>query len=88
MLALNGYYNGREFVSLEKVNISPNQRVIITVLDESISEDALFQSAEINTRLDAIDKLNGLLKDQNSDIIEKFDSIMSSRLNFSNEVNV
>jgi hypothetical protein len=39
MLALKGYFNGKEFVPLEKVNIKVNQKVIITVLDEYI--DAL-----------------------------------------------
>jgi len=39
MLALKGYYNGKEFVPLDKVDIKPNQRVIITVLDEYINED-------------------------------------------------
>jgi hypothetical protein len=38
MLALNGYFNGKEFVPLDKVDVKPNQRVIITVLDEYIEE--------------------------------------------------
>ncbi|MBA1335771.1 MAG: hypothetical protein HPY66_1398 [Firmicutes bacterium] len=37
MLALKGYFNGKEFIPLEKVNIKPNQKVIITILDEYIS---------------------------------------------------
>lgn len=37
MLALKGYYDGKEFVPLEKVNLKPNQKVIITVLDEYIN---------------------------------------------------
>jgi predicted DNA-binding antitoxin AbrB/MazE fold protein len=40
MQALRGYYNGKEFVPLEKVNIKPNQKVIITVLDEYVSSEA------------------------------------------------
>jgi len=37
MLAIKGYFNGKEFVLLEKVNnIKPNQKVIITVLDEYV----------------------------------------------------
>lgn len=39
MLALKGYYNGKEFVPLEKVNLKPNQKVIITVLDEYLNPD-------------------------------------------------
>lgn len=34
MLALKGYYNGKDFISLEKATLKPNQKVIITVLDE------------------------------------------------------
>lgn len=34
MLAVKGYFNGKEFVPIGKVDIKPNQRVIITVLDE------------------------------------------------------
>lgn len=40
MQALRGYYNGKEFVPLEKVNIKPNQKVIITILDEYVSSEA------------------------------------------------
>ena len=39
MQALHGYYNGKEFVPLEKVNIKPNQKVIITILDEYVSRE-------------------------------------------------
>ena len=39
MQALRGYYNGKEFVPLEKVNIKPNQKVIITILDEYVSSE-------------------------------------------------
>ncbi len=37
MLALKGYFNGKEFVPLGKVDVKPNQKVIITVLDEYLS---------------------------------------------------
>ena len=36
MLALKGYFNGKDFIPLEKVDIKPNQKVIITVLDEYV----------------------------------------------------
>jgi len=39
MLALKGYFNGKEFIPLDKVNLKPNQKVIITVLDEYLSDD-------------------------------------------------
>jgi hypothetical protein len=34
MQAIRGYYNGKEIISLEKVSLKPNQKIIITVLDE------------------------------------------------------
>jgi hypothetical protein len=37
MQALRGYFDGKEFIPLEKVNIKANQKVIITVLDEYIN---------------------------------------------------
>jgi hypothetical protein len=40
MQALRGYYNGKEFVPMEKVNIKPNQKVIITILDEYVSGES------------------------------------------------
>lgn len=39
MLALKGYYDGKKFVPLDKVPIKQNQKVIITVLDEFITEE-------------------------------------------------
>lgn len=39
MLALEGYYNGKEFIPLEKVNVKRYQKVIITVLDEFIKNE-------------------------------------------------
>lgn len=39
MLALRGYFNGKNFVPLEEVSIKKNQKVIITVLDESITPE-------------------------------------------------
>ncbi|MCX7749335.1 MAG: hypothetical protein N2645_20950 [Clostridia bacterium] len=39
MLALKGYFNGKEFVPLEKADVKPNQKIIITILDEYIKTD-------------------------------------------------
>lgn len=36
MLAVQGYYNGLTIRPLEKILAKPNQRVIITVLDEFV----------------------------------------------------
>lgn len=34
MRSIHGYYNGSAYVGLEAVDVRPNQRVIITILDE------------------------------------------------------
>jgi len=36
MLEINGYYDGKEIVLLDKTAVKPNQKVIVTVLDEFI----------------------------------------------------
>ncbi len=36
MLAINGYYDGNGFVTEGNVAVKPNQRVIITLLDDYI----------------------------------------------------
>lgn len=38
MLALEGYYDGKTIHPLEEINAKKNQRLIITVLDDFISE--------------------------------------------------
>ena len=37
MLVIQGYYNGTSIIPLEEIRAKPNQRVIITVLDEYFS---------------------------------------------------
>ena len=36
MLAVQGYYDGVMIKPLEKINAKPNQRVIITIMDEYV----------------------------------------------------
>jgi len=36
MLAIQGYYDGTAIRTLEKIDARPNQRVIITVMDEFV----------------------------------------------------
>jgi len=38
MLAVKGYYDGKEFKALENIKLNKNQKVIITVLDEYIED--------------------------------------------------
>lgn len=39
MLAVKGFYNGDTFVSIQKIPVKKNQKVIITILDEYIDEN-------------------------------------------------
>lgn len=38
MVAVNGYFDGQNYVAEEQVAVRPNQRVIITVLDEDVPD--------------------------------------------------
>lgn len=39
MTTVQGYYDGAHYITLEKVDVKPNQKVSITVLDDFISQD-------------------------------------------------
>ena len=41
-MTVQGYYDGAHYVALEQVDVKPNQKVTITVLDEFMPQDALF----------------------------------------------
>ena len=41
MLAINGYFDGESFQPLEKISAKPNQRVIITIMNEFINSDEI-----------------------------------------------
>ncbi len=43
MLAVSGYYDGAIIQPLEKIVAKPNQRVIITIMDEFVSPDVISQ---------------------------------------------
>ena len=51
--------------------------------DKSI--DLFIESEETKEKLNAIDKLNGLLNNDKS-LIEEFDSVISKRLSFKREI--
>ncbi|MEE0957075.1 MAG: hypothetical protein UH734_03180 [Ruminococcus sp.] len=40
MLAIKGYYDGVTIQPLEKIVAKPNQRVIITIMDEFVSQES------------------------------------------------
>ena len=39
MVAVQGYYDGMSIKSFEKITAKPNQRVIITIMDEFVEPD-------------------------------------------------
>lgn len=39
MIATNGYFDGNNIQIIDKVPIKPNQKVIITILDEFVEEN-------------------------------------------------
>lgn len=45
MIATSGYYDGSTIKIIDEVPIKPNQKVIITVLDEFVSEKPVKKSA-------------------------------------------
>ena len=40
MLVLKGYYNGKEYISLENANVKPNHKVIM-ILDEYLKPEGI-----------------------------------------------
>lgn len=46
MLAVQGYYDGTIIQPLEKIQARPNQRVIITIMDDFISPTQIDQKRE------------------------------------------
>ena len=68
MLAVPGYYDGAAFQALEHAAVKPNQRVIITIMDDFVDSA---QKADAK-RLRKIEKLCGSLADYaNPSLIEK-----------------
>jgi hypothetical protein len=57
MLAIQGYYDGAAFQPLEKTKVLPNQKVIITIMDEFVPKP---KTSEEN-RLKLVEELSGSL---------------------------
>ncbi|MBQ9494986.1 MAG: hypothetical protein IJR50_05025 [Treponema sp.] len=38
-MTIEGYFDGKQFVPLEKLSLKPNQKVQITVLDEFLTNE-------------------------------------------------
>ena len=50
-----GYYDGRHFLPLRKMAVKPNQKVIITVLDEFVEPRAQSEG-------ESVDEINALIE--------------------------
>lgn len=55
MTAEAGYYDGRHFLPLRKMAVKPNQKVIITVLDE-------FLEPQTPSESESVDEINALIE--------------------------
>lgn len=85
MYAIKGYFNGKKLIPLEKADLKPNQKVIITILDEYLDKD---NQETANKKIAAIEAVNGLLKDEETEKITEFDTVISERARFARKVNV
>ncbi|MBP5695123.1 MAG: hypothetical protein J6X11_00575 [Treponema sp.] len=56
MLAINGYYDGTNYVAQENIAIKPNQKVIITVLDDFLPVRRKKSLSEIESYMNASSK--------------------------------
>ena len=50
-MTVQGYYDGAHYVALEQVDIKPNQKVTITVLDEFMPQDERAQRVDVSISL-------------------------------------
>ena len=57
MLAVQGYYDGAAFQPLEKTKVLPNQKVIITIMDEFVEKPKTTEE----DRLKLVEELSGSL---------------------------
>ncbi|OPJ54528.1 hypothetical protein [Clostridium oryzae] len=83
MLAIKGYYDGKNFVPIGNIKIDKNKAAIITILDEYVEPNDILE-----TKLRAIDRLNGILKNEPDDVISKFDTVLAKRMNISRKVDL
>ncbi len=84
MFAIKGYFNGKKFIPLERADLKPNQKVLITILDEYMDN---CNQEIINAKIAAIEAMDGLLKDEEAEKLTEFDSTISERISFSRKVN-
>ena len=74
MLTVNGYYDGNNYITEGNIAVKPNQRVIITFLDEDFDEKT--KITEKKLALDEMKKFFGSLSH------EEAENIRNNRVNF------
>jgi hypothetical protein len=80
MIALNGYYDGKNIIPLDcGRTLRKNQKVIITVLDDKQESG----DEGLQALLALIDETTGMLNDLNDEELSKFDRAVSERMNIS-----
>lgn len=74
MQAVNGYYDGQNYIVDENVMVKPNQKVIITLLDENLTEAK--NTNEAQKKFEVMKRFFGCLTH------EEAESIRNNRVNF------
>ena len=88
MLAVNGYYDGHNYITEGNIAVKPNQRVIITFLDEDFDENILskkncqesYNQDSQDPRIQAVNGIFGILSH------DEAEEIRVNRMNFKERV--
>jgi hypothetical protein len=83
MLAVKGYYDGKSFIPLGDIKVEKNKAAIITILDEYIND-----IDDLQTKLNMVSGISGILNDEEKSVVEEFDRIISKRLDISREADL
>ena len=66
-MTIEGYFDGTAVRTLEPVDLKPNQRVFISVLDNSYSDS---KKQRIQQKLDSINSVYGMLSSEESEAVD------------------
>ncbi len=67
-MTIEGYFDGTAVRTLEPVDLKPNQRVFISVLDNSYSDS---KKQRIQQKLDSINSVYGMLSSEESEAVDE-----------------
>ena len=67
-MTIEGYFDGTAVRTLEPVDLKPNQRVFISVLDNSYSDS---KKQRIQQKLDSINSVYGMLSSEESETVDE-----------------